>query len=243
MISTETSEKRALARIKEEPGHAPRFTWEGEREGSWRTGYDFSLECECGKAIGYNKGDGLTTQTGAVSAHTIKAFNHHINDIRNQGMVSEPILIGRVKKQRVTNEVWVFHQANDKPDKEASRYGLRFYYPWNVLLKNTSGWRSLGGSQTKERAISGATAYLDKQSGYHEIEYVYKDSPGVEAPVATIVNSVTRLVQRASETKDNPIKLSELLADLDTGVKQLQILAPLRDQVQDRLNESLDLGI
>jgi len=241
MISTKLSEQRAKARVKQEDGHELVFEWEEDENVAYGSYHVYGIWCSCGQGL---RERSYSTRTGAVAAWDIKLFNKHINGVRNADTsMGEPILVGYVHKIRVSNEVWLFNNQNDIPDKQSKHYGITFYYPWNVLLKNNAGWSSIGGAQTREAATVKATHYLDKKSIYHEVEYVYKEKVGVEAPVATIVSSVARLADLANETADNPIKLAETLANLDEGVTQLKILIPLRNSVKERLEQSLDLNL
>ena len=241
MISTKLSEARALKRIKQQDGHNLVIEWYEDEGHSHASYHVYGIWCSCGQGL---RERSYSTRTGAVAAWDIKLFNQHINQVRNtETSMGEPILIGYVHKVRVSNEVWLFNEQNDVPDKHSKHYGITFYYPWNVLLKNNAGWQAIGGANTKEAATTKATHYLDKKSIYHEVEYVHKEKVGVEAPVATIVNSVTRLVDLANETANNPIKLADTLATIDEGLTQLKILIPLRNSVKERLEQSLDLNL
>lgn len=241
MISQNTAEQRAKARVKQQEGHEMVIQWLDSPQVGRHAYYTLALSCSCGEDI---RSHSYSTRTGAVTSWDIKAFNQHINTVRNtETVMGEPILVGYVHKQRVSNEVWVFNEQNDIPDKQSRRYGIRFYLPWMVLLKNRDGWQSIGGAHTKEAATQKAAKYLDNKALQHEVEYVYKTQVGVEAPVATIVNSVTRLVDLAAETPENPIKLADMLKLIDEGVTQLKILIPLRNAVKERLEKSLTLDL
>lgn len=241
MISTKLAEERVRKRVKQQDGHDLVIEWYEDEGHAYARYHVYGVSCSCGKSL---RPRSYSTRTGAIASWDIKLFNQHINGVRNrETSMGEPILIGYVHKVRVSNEVWLFNEQNDIPDKQSRNFGIKFYYPWNVLLKNNAGWQSIGGANTKDAATTKATHYLDKKSIYHEVEYVHKEKVGVEAPVATIVNSVTRLVDLAAKAQDNPIKLAQILETLDEGVTQLKILIPLRNSVKERLEQSLDLNL
>jgi hypothetical protein len=241
MISKATAEERARKRVKKQEGHELVIHWLPEHRDAVVLYHHLALSCSCGKEL---RGHSYTTRTGSISSWDIKAFNQHVNTVRNaESEMGEPILVGYVHKQRVSNEVWVFNEQNDVPEKQSRHYGIQFWAPWMILLKNRDGWQTINGANTKEAATQKAAKYLDNKSLQYEVEYVYKTKVGVEAPVATIVNSVTRLVDLAAETPDNPVKLADTLKLIDEGVTQLKILIPLRNSVKERLEQSLTLDL
>ncbi|MCH8139031.1 MAG: hypothetical protein IH926_08795, partial [Proteobacteria bacterium] len=66
---------------------------------------------------------------------------------------------------------------------------------------------------------------------------------GVEAPIATIITSVRRLIDDAKKLKDDasPHEIAAVLAVTNDGLTQLEMLLDLKEDLASLFNEALDL--
>lgn len=220
-------------------GHEPTLTLV-ETHSGWLRRHEFMMECECGwTPKGYNdtQAHHHTGTNGDVLTNEYRLFSRHAAPPGKLDGSSEPILMAKIHKQRVTNEVWLFNEDHDLPGGTKEQW-----YPWGIWVKNSTGWRQRGGGHQLEAARSRATAFIEKLEGLHKIEWMTRESVGVEAPVATIISAASKLVAEAKDLK-NPAALRDHLKLVHEGVTQLNILKQLEGELEERLHAFMDLGI
>jgi hypothetical protein len=228
MKSFEKATDAFVKKVKTAEGHSPVVTYVDTREGSWGC-YLFSLSCACG----WNDQTRRTGKNGDILTYALRTYNNHITpDV----VITEPILIAKVHKTRVTHEVWVFHKSHDQPT------GLRGYNDWNWYIKRSNGWSRGQGGRSYEAAQAAAASYVEKQEGLYTVEWVENGHLGVEAPVSTVVTAAAKLVADA-KTLRNPVALRDHLKLVDEGITQLHILEALKVSIEERLYAHMDLGL
>lgn len=247
----ETSARKNLM-IHED--HAVEITWERDLD----PGYNdqdprakVQVQCECGNMYSYNHPQRVN-KNGAIPSRYITGFNAHIIAIQTEEEgkklelvgVPEPSLVARVHLVRTTHEWWVFHAQSDLA-KEVKLHGGFRGYNWKVAVKKSNGWHSRGSTNSREEAIAVVLQLTEKEKYRGHTVQLFDTSTtvGVEAPVATIITSVRRLIDDAKSLKDNasPHEIAAVLAVTNDGLTQLEMLLDLKEDLTSRFNEALNL--
>ena len=239
MISRETAEKRFREAAISSPNHALGVVaWEGPRVGV--TYVNYSCTCGWGQSWPIN-------QNGTIPVVVHRQINRHITRMtaQEEGVESEPKLIGSVIRPKVTYQYWAAHFSSDlveaTRDKKRWSHGNR-WWPWCVVIRNSLGYRTLSASKTEAEAIRKAIAAIERQrlNGY-ETEILY-DEPdvGVEAPALDFGTIVKRLIVQMKEVKNlAPHEYVKLREEVDDAIAQIGILEQLRDELNDRIADTL----
>jgi len=230
-------------RVRQHEDHVPIITKTKSENSFWRDYNPFHLKCSCGWQLKSWDGKKMVHTTGVngdILTNEYRAFNNHvISETVTAPARTEPILVGKIHKARVTNEIWLFHRDHDQPPG----FDPNRYYDWMVYHKQSNGWKQRGGAKEFNAAQAMAADYLTKQDGVYVVEWMQEGHIGVEAPVSTIITAAAKLVSDAKELKNTPTALRDHLKLVHEGVTQLNILKQLEGELEERLCAFMDLGL
>lgn len=255
----EWAKKEASTRKKllSHRSHSAVIRWDKEIDGGWQDKDPrarVEVTCSCSGMFSYNPQ--RVNKNGHIPSRYVTTFNSHILGIQtkeeNEKLehigVPEPSLIAKVHMVRITHEWWVFHVNSDLA-KEVSK-GTKVSYSyrgwnWKLAVKKSNGWRGYGSANSREEAVATVLMLIEKERYRgHKVEiFDTSTSIGVEAPVATIANSVRRLLDDAKDLNENasPHEVAAVLQVTSDGIIQLEMLLDLKEELSGRFSKALDL--
>lgn len=248
-------EASARKRLLTHGKHEPEITWDKELDGGYNDKDPRArvlVKCKCGNQSIYGRA-ARVNKNGAIPSTYVTSFNAHILAVQaeEEGKrlemvgVAEPSLVARVHLVRTTHEWWVYHVNSDLA-KEITKGSYSYRgYNWKLAVKKSNGWTGKGSVNSREEAVAAVLQLVEKEKYRGHTVQIFDTSTtvGVEAPVATIITSVRRLIDDAKKLKDNasPHEIAAVLQVTDDGLTQLEMLLDLKKDLTTRFNEALDL--
>lgn len=211
--------------------------WEKQEFDLYSSGYRTALHvavCSCGEEITCSHPTGVK---GNVSSTSRRIYGKHAYPftIDSRAMDSPMILVGTIKKVRVTHEVWIYSRLGER-DADLPERGSD-YSPWCVAVKKSNGWHANWYSfRHLEMAYADALVHLENERGQgYEIKIASQvDIDAVEVPVGAIEEYLSKLVDDAKELT-KPKDLVELQGRIKRARSMLEILEAAQEHVEMKL--------
>jgi hypothetical protein len=240
---------RYMARIIEAPDHTITLAFKGKDKYSTAPRRKFEIMCSCGDIKpGTWMWSGSTNLDGTIPVRQVSVANGHIITKQSEAsapILSEPILVAKVHKIRVTHEWWIApHDSDLVKDAAQGNYGGHMW-PWVIMKKQSNGWRMYGYERTEQQAIAIVQKYVNSEKWRgNGIEILYTGNPvGIEAPAATVLNSIKALINqsKAIDSDTSPHEIADILQATDEAIHQMGLLTDLQNDLRIRYAEALDL--
>lgn len=215
-----------------------------ESDAWWQRNHGFHAGVceECNQEVG----GAISTKQGKLSKDNKRAAWFHMQAQDMAAVEDVPMqLVGKIIKQRVTNEVWIISAYGEMPEAIAKRintvYNSQDYLkslPWILAVKRSTGWsRWLSGRYTylEQAYASGLEILKEAYVDGHEIEIASKiDMDTVHVPLGAVEAYLTDLVDEAQST-DKPKDLVALQVRLKKARGMLELLEAAQELVEHKL--------
>ncbi len=220
--------------------HDHRIQWaEGDRDGyRWGAARKGVLFCSCGE-----RGHAFTTQRGKPDSRSLRSFALHAKKIEPE--IETPLLVGKIQKQRVEHEVWVFHVSHDWPrtfrgwvqpgltPKERLESTWLRAQPYAVFYRNSRSWVEKYQTATLGEAIGAAVRLVEDGNGIVLEQAPLSGIPAAPSSVSTVAAELINMHKSARTTR----QILDGIKEIDRELAALDSLKALRDELHQRLTE------
>ena len=207
---------------------------------------DYKFRCSCGELDIFAR----RTANGGVGRAPLRTFKEHIEAVSADP--DEVVVVGRVKKPRVTWEVKIISRnyqyaqqyvdASPRWSGWTSGVGWTGRYPWAIVIDKTSKRGKTSKAfhtvaQSRGSAYRKATEMIAKHEHEFEIEYEGGGdlpSPPVPVVVPTFRNTFSDLLARTDVSLTGDIsEVQQTMQEIDEVLSLVPVLQARRDELAE----------